>query len=111
MSVASSQSLATRDFTFEINPDPFTCNKAKKIRTNVTLSPRYQTKETGKLTCLQPRLKLASHLVLGKAGIIISMKINPWIRRRYSVTYILMQATSCQRYPIDPDMEKKLTNP
>ena len=38
VSVVASQSLATRDFTCEINPDLFPCNKARKIRMNVTES-------------------------------------------------------------------------
>ena len=63
VSIAASQSLATRDFTCEINPDLFPCNKTGKIGTNITLSPRHLTKETGKLTSLQPRLKLMSLLV------------------------------------------------
>ena len=52
VSVAPSQSLATRDFTCEINPDFIPCNKTEKIRTNVTLRPRYLTEETGKLTSI-----------------------------------------------------------
>ena len=80
VSVADSQSLATQDFIHEINLDSFPYNKARKIRTNVTLSPRHQTEETGMLTSLQPRLKLKSPGLRGEASIIVSMKINPWIR-------------------------------
>ena len=64
VSVVASQSLATQDFTCEINRDLFLCNKTRKIKTNVTLNPRHQTKEIGKLTSLQPRLKLTSLQVL-----------------------------------------------
>ena len=63
--VAGSQSPSTQDFTSEIYPDLFLCNKTRNIRTKVTLSPRHLTKETGKLTSLQPRLKLIRVQVLG----------------------------------------------
>ena len=65
VSVVASQSIAIQDFTCEINPALFPCNKTRKIRMNVTVSPGHRTKETGKLTSLQPRLKLMSLLVLG----------------------------------------------
>ena len=65
VSVVASQSPATQDFTCEINLDLFPCNKTRKIRMNVTLSPGHQSKEIGKLTSLQPKLKLTSLLVLG----------------------------------------------
>ena len=47
VSVVASQSLATWDFTCEINPDSFPCNKTRKIRMNLTLSLGHQTEETG----------------------------------------------------------------
>ena len=43
VSVVAFKSLATQDFTCEINPDLFPCNKERKIRKNVTLSPGYET--------------------------------------------------------------------
>ena len=67
VSIVTSQSLATKDFTCEINPDTFLCNILGKIRMNVILSPGHLTKETGKLTCLQTSLKLTSLLLIGKS--------------------------------------------
>ena len=64
VSVVASQSLATQDFTCEINPDLFPCNKTGKTRMNVILSPGYLTEETGNSTSDQPRLKLMNILVL-----------------------------------------------
>ena len=60
MSIVASQSLATQDFTCEMNPDLFPCNKTGKVRKNVTLSPKHLIEETGKLTSLQPSVKLLS---------------------------------------------------
>ena len=57
VSIAAFQSLATLNITCEINLDSFPCNKTRKIRTNVTLSPGHWTKEIEKLRSLQLRLK------------------------------------------------------
>ena len=65
VSIAAFQSLATLNITCEINPDSFPCKKTRKIRTNIILNPRHLTKGTGKLTYLQPSVKLTSLLVLG----------------------------------------------
>ena len=47
VSIVASQSLATQDFTCEINPDSFPYKKTEKIRTNVILRLGHLTKETG----------------------------------------------------------------